>query len=209
MKVRIGWFMLLLISACIITGCSAKSRYEHRLKHELARGVRCDSLFMGLYLGMPQKDFYSQCWKLNRQGLIRQGSNNTTVEYILKGELTHPGTMNFYPKFIEGKISEMPVKYSYSGWAPWNRVLTADNLEADLLRYYKKTYGAGFIPVKHRQHGIAYIKIDGNRRISIFKENDLNVWAVFTDMLAKKDSTGPVPGSVNDQNNLNKDSLKK
>ena len=26
------------------------------------------------------------------------------------------------------------------------------------------------------------VKIDGNRRITIFKENDLRVWAVFTDM---------------------------
>jgi hypothetical protein len=29
--------------------------------------------------------------------------------------------------------------------------------------------------------------VDGNRRITIFKQDDLNVWAVFTDMLIKKD----------------------
>ena len=39
-------------------------------------------------------------------------------------------------------------------------------------------------------NGNAYTKIDGNRRITIYVENDLYVWALFTDMLAglEKDS---------------------
>ena len=31
-------------------------------------------------------------------------------------------------------------------------------------------------------NGKAYTKIDGNRRITIYMENDLYVWAIFTDM---------------------------
>ncbi len=65
----------------VISGCTPKAKYERKLKHELAKGVRYDSLFLGLYLGMPEKDFYIHCWELNKKGLIRQGSNNTTVEY--------------------------------------------------------------------------------------------------------------------------------
>ena len=34
-------------------------------------------------------------------------------------------------------------------------------------------------------NGNAYTKIDGNRRITIYVENDLYVWARFTDMLYK------------------------
>ncbi len=34
--------------------------------------------------------------------------------------------------------------------------------------------------------GTAFVKVDGNRRISIFKENELYVWAVFTDLSGKK-----------------------
>jgi hypothetical protein len=206
MKTVITQFMaLLMISTFAFYGCSPRAKYERKLKRELTSGVRCDSLFMGLYLGMSQKDFYTKCWELNTTGLIRQGTNNATVEYITKGELKHSGTMNFYPKFSDGKIYEMPVRFSYSGWAPWNKELSADNLEADVLRWYEKVYGRGFMEVKHPQMGSAFVKIDGNRRISIFKENDLYVWAIFTDMLVKKDSSDSKTDAGNNSNDIIKD----
>jgi hypothetical protein len=62
MKKSIISFTTFLIIGFILSGCSPKAKYERRLKHELASGVRYDSLFMGLYLGMPDKDFYNQCW---------------------------------------------------------------------------------------------------------------------------------------------------
>jgi len=193
MKKMILWLVPFLLIGYIISGCSQKAKYERRLKHELASGVRNDSLFMGLYLGMPDKDFYSLCWKLNRKGLIKQGGTNTTVEYQLKNELKYPCLMDFYPTFVKGKISEMPVRFVYSGWAPWNKKLSSDSLQVVVLQWYKKQYGGGFLEVMHPEKGMAYVKIDGNRRISIFKEDELHVWAVFTDMLVKKelsDSTG-------------------
>ena len=191
MKTIILWLIPLLVFVCIISGCSPNAKYERLLKHELASGVRYDSLFMGLYLGMPEKDFYTHCWELNRQGLIKQGMRNMAVEYQLKDQLKYPGTMDFYPEFIKGKISEMPVQFLYNGWAPWNKKLSSDSLQVDVLKWYEKQYGEGFIEVKHPKKGIAYVKINGNRRISIFKEGDIHVWAVFTDMQVKKDINNP------------------
>ncbi len=194
MKTRILWLMPLLIAGIIYTGCTPKARYDRKLKQELASGVRYDSLFMGLYLGMPDKDFYTHCWNLNRRGLIRQGTTNRTVEYRTKNELKYPGIMDFYPKFIEGKIAEMPVRFVYAGWAPWNKELTSDKLQSDVLSWYEKIYGNDFMRVENSEKGVAYVKIDGNRRISIYKEDELHVWAVFTDMLVEKelkDSSAP------------------
>jgi hypothetical protein len=94
---------------------------------------------------------------------------------------------------MQGRIYEMPVKFKYIGWAPWNKNLTSDNLQHNLVKWYEKTYGRGFIEVRHPLHGTAFVKVDGNRRISIFKENDLYVWAVFTDLLATKDSINIFP----------------
>lgn len=179
--------MVGLIAGLMIYGCSPRSKYERRLKHELASGVRYDSLFMGIYLGMSEKDFYTHCWMLNRERLIKQGSRNTTVEHALREDLKYPATMDFYPEFSQGRIVEMPVRFIYNGWAPWNKKLSSDNLKLDVLKWYKKIYGDGFIKVKHPKRGIAYIKLNGNRRITIFKEDDMYVWAVFTDMLVKKD----------------------
>jgi len=187
---KTGNFLLLvlIISASLMGGCTPKAKYERMLKRELARGVRCDSLFMGLYLGMPEKDFYTKCWQLNKQGLIKQGEGNMSVEYKTRNELKHQALMNFYPKFSDGKISEMPVKYKYTGWAPWNKALSSEKLQLDILAYYEKLYGKGFMTVSNRIMGNAYVKIDGNRRITIYKIDDLYVYAIFTDLTVKNDS---------------------
>jgi len=204
MKTRTNLLLLLLISGFIISGCSPRAKYERMLKHELASGVRYDSLFLGLYFGMPEKDFYMHCWNLNHKGMIKQGESNTTAELELKDELIHPAVMDFYPKFNQGKISEMPVMFKYKGWAPWNKALSADKLQTEVQKWYEKTYGKGFIKVKHPIHGIAYVKIDGNRRITIFKENDLHVWAVFTDLTVKTGWNESVSQPENIQNDTTK-----
>lgn len=194
---RFSLLMSLVLTAIFIISCSPRATYERKLKYELASGLRNDSIFMGIYLGMPEKEFYIKCWNLNKKGLIKQSETNTKVEYLIKKELRYPAKMDFYPLFREGKISEMPVKFVYEGWAPWNNKLSADKLEADILNWYENTYGKGFMKVEHPQRGIAYVKIDGNRRITIFKQNDTYVWAVFTDMLVSKSWNVPVNDSTN------------
>lgn len=208
MKTITKWLLLILISGFIVSGCSPRAKYERRLKKELSSGVRYDSLFLGLYFGMPEKDFYGHCWNLNHKGLIKQGETNTTAEFQLKDELKYEAVMDFYPRFNQGKISEMPVSFKYKGWSPWNKTLSSDKLQIAVQKWYEKTYGEGFIKVKHPLHGAAYVKIDGNRRITIFKENDLRVWAVFTDMTVKKGWNDSVSQQDNIQNDTTKSSNK-
>jgi hypothetical protein len=187
MKNRLNWIFVIIISGLMIAGCSPRARYNRLQKHELASGTRYDSLFLGLYFGMPEKEFYSHCWKLNQKGLIKQGESNTTAELQLKNELKYPAVMDFYPRFMQGKISEMPVSFKYTGWTPWNKRLSSTNLQTNVVKWYEKIYGTGFIKVKHPLHGTAYVKINGNRRLTIFTGDDLHVWAVFTDLSLKKE----------------------
>ena len=184
---------MLAVAAAVLfmAGCSPASRYENRMKKELASGIRYDSLFMGMHLGMTDKDFYTLCWELNREGVIRQSHNNTSVEYDPGDRLDHPSTMTFYPKFAEGKIVEMPIQFSYDGWAPWNKELSSGHLVEDIRDWYEDEYGKGFIAVTHPVRGKAFVKIDGNRRITIYQEDDLYAWAIFTDMAAlSEEETG-------------------
>jgi hypothetical protein len=180
-------FILTAFVAILLNSCSPKSKYDRLVKEELSSGERHDSLFMGLYLGMPQKEFYKHCWELNRKGLIKQGTQNVTVQYLLKNELKSNATMDFYPEFIDEKIATMPVQFIYTGWAPWNKDLSSDKLLEDILNWYSKVYGNDFITVKSKEKGTAYIKVDGNRRITIFKKDDMSVWAIFADLLVIKD----------------------
>jgi len=179
-------FWLMAAAMLLLTlGCTPKARYERALKRELESGVRNDSLFFGISFGMTPKEFYTHCWNLNKQGLVRQASDNRSVLYIMESELRHKAHMNFYPTFNSNRIVEMPVSFNYAGWAPWNKKLAADSLQVDLLKWCTENYGGDFIKVKHPSHGAAYVKIDGNRRITVYKENYFKVWVVFRDMTAE------------------------
>ncbi len=166
-------------------GCSETSEYKRMEKRELASGERNDSLFLGVYFGMTSKKFYAHCWEMNKKELIKEGLNNSSVEYIPR-ELKAPGKMYFYPKFWEDKIYEMPVSFSYDAWAPWNKELFADSLQLDVRQMFESWYGKGFIEIKHPVRGSVFVKMDGNRRISIWKEDDRVVRASFTDVPIEK-----------------------
>ena len=187
------WMMILGVTGIMAWSCTPSATYERRLKKELASGLRCDTLFLGITLGMTPMDFYTHCWKLNKDSLIKQGDANMTVQYELRDELKAPVTMNFYPTFAEERIIEMPVKFMYNGWTPWNKSLSADSLQLDVLEWYKGVYGADFITAEHSEHGKAFIHIRGNRRITIFKEDEMNVWAIFRDMSYNPEA--PIPGT--------------
>jgi hypothetical protein len=158
------------------------------VKAGLESGERHDTLYLGLYLGMTSEEFYKKCWEMNKQGLIRQGSGNSTVLYEMNDELKATVSVNFYPNFMEDKIHEMPTKFQYKAWSPWTRQYSADTLQLELVDLFKKWYGGGFIKLENDLKGDAYVKVDGNRRISIYKDagQDGAVWALYTDLSIEK-----------------------
>ncbi len=173
MAVTMTWCFLL-------TGC--QHPYREKVKEELASGIRYDSLFLGVSLGMERKAFYDTCWKLNKRGLVMQGPSNMSVEYRTKDLLKYPALMRFYPGFYENKIYEVPATFSYEAWAPWNKQLSADSLVEDVKDLMDKWYGKGYIEIDQKDGKKAFVKVNGNRRISIYKVSDQYVHAVFTDL---------------------------
>lgn len=159
------------------------SEYQQLVDSELASGVRHDSLFLGLYLGMTSEAFYKHCWELNKNGTIMEGPQNTTarqkVDYF--GE---PAFMDFYPGFHEEKIWSMPVAFSYEAWSPWNKHLWSDKLIEKVKDLMDEWYGPGYIEIKNPTPlgSNAFIKIQGNRRISIYYSEDSKVHVDFVDL---------------------------
>ncbi len=195
-KTMVKCFWALCLSA-LVMACGTTSEYETLRKRELASGQRYDSLFLDISFGMDRKKFFGHCWELNKQGLVRQGSQNTSVMHrMFLGKDTVQ--MDFYPEFHEGKIYEMPVSYAYQSWAPWNKNMSSDTLLVFLLDKYKQEYGDGFIEITHPKKGTAYVKVNGNRRISIYRKDDMTVAALFTDLLveeaAKKEKADQMEG---------------
>ena len=139
---------------------------------ELASGKIQNDLFLGLELGMDKKIFYEKCWEMNKQGILLNGPTELSIEYQVELPSALPSKMRFYPKFNQDKIYQMPVDYTYEGWAPWNEELSVEKLRTDVLALYEKWYGPGFIEVKSEDgNQVAFVKVDGNRRTRIFKKN--------------------------------------
>ncbi|SDI86400.1 hypothetical protein [Mucilaginibacter gossypii] len=181
------YFKGILVVVCLISVFSCNSddrKYENAVASELSRGVRRDSLFQGIKLGMTSKEFYTHCWEMNKKGIFFAGPGNTTVLYKLNKELKYPASMNFYPDFRQGKISKMRVSFSYDAFAPWNKQMFADSLQLDVLNMLKKWYKEkDFILITDPAKGTIFVQVDGNRRIIIGKYDDAHVKVDYTDLL--------------------------
>lgn len=184
------WIVMICVGLC---ACHRQSEYQKRLETELASNKRYDSLFLNLYFGMGKKDFFTSCWKMNKQGLLIQGPNNLSVEYEITDGLKYPAFMRFYPKFNEDRIYYMPVEFSYKAYAPWNKSLAVDSLLTDVRSLMETWYGKGFLFVENEEgNKKVWVKLDGNRRIRIFKKDISTVGMDLTDMpiyLQLNDST--------------------
>ena len=181
---KLTWklYLAAFFSLLHILSCTQSEYYEMERK-ELASTDRSDSLFFGLYLGMTSTDFYSHCWELNESGLIRQGAANTSVYYEIT-DFNYPAGMDFYPRFYKDKILEMPVVFSYKAWSPWNKNLHADNLKQEVLELMIRWFGDGFLEIENpKQPGsFAYVKIENNRRVSIYNNDDSKVQVDIVDL---------------------------
>lgn len=181
-------YTFLLLPFLWLTACQSNESYEEWVAGELASGQRQDTLFMGYYFGMPTKAFYEYSWTLNKEGRIKEGPGNNTVQYNLD-ELSEPALMFYYPKFMEETIVEMPVKIRYTAWAPWNKDLFTDVLEKDVLRMLERWHNAKFRKISHPSGAHLYLCIQGNRQIILEKLDDQFVQVKYTDLSKLKPST--------------------
>lgn len=188
MKIKHFIFCLLILVLC---ACGSNSNYQNVVDQELATGIRNDSLFLGLSIGMPEKDFFTVCWDLNKKGMTKEGFSNTTVQYELK-DLKHEGYYDFYPLFEDGKVKSMTGFTHYKAWSPWRKDLWSDHLIEDSRVVLEKWYGGNkFFSIKSPSYGKAYVKLDGNRRIVLYIADDQKVNVLISDLTNLDDILKP------------------
>lgn len=177
------WYLRFASLILISLFFSCQSEYAKLEKQELNSGKVVNDLFFGLELGMNRKAFFETCWEQNRLGVLTNGPTELSVEHSLKMPSGNEARMRFYPKFEEDRIYLMPVEFQYEGWAPWNEELSVENLREDVVRLFESWYGPGFIEVTNEDKSqIAYVKLDGNRRIRVFKKHVSVVRAEIVDL---------------------------
>ncbi len=169
----------------IFFGCSNENKLEKVIQKELASGVRNDSLFLGLKFGIELQEFYDHCRELNRQGLVKEGSRNMSVEYLFKDSLNQPIAFNFYAeRNVEGPIYQYNTSFYYYAWV-LNRHLQSDRLMEMLPPILMDWYG-GNEPFTQTKDGKKHLyKIDGNRMIDLFIHDESTVVATYYDLLHK------------------------
>jgi len=189
---------IVFIILCMVISCSEDSaidQYNKLVKKELGSNQRVDSIFFGIHFRMAQQRFFRHCWEMNKKGIFTDGndlSGSMTVLYKLPNELKYPASMNFYPDFQDSAIWKMRVSFHYDGWMPWNKSLGADSLIKEVVGMYKKWHSEGnsFMQIDDEKKGTVYVKVDGNRRITIKKHDDVAVKVEYVDMLVEKQIKG-------------------
>ncbi|WP_339874455.1 hypothetical protein [uncultured Algoriphagus sp.] len=167
---------------------SCQSEYQKLEKKELASGKIENELYLGLELGMTKKQFFTTCWNLNKKRILNNGPSELSVEYKLTLPSGKPAEMRFYPKFKDERIYEMPIEFSYDGWAPWNEELNSENLSNDVKDLFEEWYGPGFIEVSNTDKSqVAQVKVDGNRRVRIYVKHTSAVRVDIVDLNVIKD----------------------
>ncbi|NNF32879.1 MAG: hypothetical protein HKN68_02155 [Saprospiraceae bacterium] len=132
-----------------------------------------DDLFLGLKFGMTRQAFFDTSFAYNARKIIVNGGNEYSVAYKTRGdELNYDGFMYYYPKFTDSLISEVPMKFHYSQWAPWNKYLWADSLIIDVKELMETWFGPGFKESQDKLGNQRFLKIDGPRSIAIQKVDD-------------------------------------
>jgi hypothetical protein len=155
---------------------------------EMKKEIREDSLFLGIYFGMTNKDFFTHCWELNKKGILENGVNNTTVRYKLRD--FHPKlAMDFYPAFYEQKIYKMPLFFYFDDYSLWNTDLGPDSLQFYGEKVIHEWYGDDFILMVKEEGNLRdtlKVDVDSNRRVLIKKAKDNKLGIDITDLSLDK-----------------------
>lgn len=164
------WFILLLMM-----GCTGKPSYDELVSRELARGVKVDSLFHGIYFNMTMESFYDHSYKMNQKGIFFQNDLNVEVVVHYDEGYSHPVDFVFFPEGPFRSIQRMRGYMKYQKWSPFTKTLTAKKLQEEVRKNFETQYGGQkFIEIPHPKGfwPTAYVKVDGNRKILLYRSFD-------------------------------------
>ena len=183
---KIKGYIFLLMSILLV---SCKSEYDKIVKAELAKGESITELPLGLRTGMTKKEYFADCWQMNSDAKISQGPGNQYAQYFLLPQASQDSIdmirMLFYGMFDEKEIMHgLDMIMEFITWSPWNEAYHSPALISTLEQEYMTTYqGNKFITVKVNEEVDARVKVDANRRITIYPLSERKVAVKIVDLL--------------------------
>jgi len=184
-----SFFSLMILLLGFLTFSSCKSEYDQLVKSEMSTGIQHDSLIFNLFLGEKKQEFYSKCWELNKQQIISQGSGNKYARYLEPIDSTDEKKlrkqMDFFGIFDKQEVMRgMEMVFTYIAWSPWNEKVQGDALLKSLKIEFEEKYpGNSFIKVDIKEaNKTAYVKVDGNLQILMFRQGEKEVMVKMEDL---------------------------
>lgn len=172
-----------------------QSQYEKVVARELSSGVDHKKMIFDMEIGSTKKDFYGKCWQLNKDKLVAQGPSNQYVRHVLDAvsPIYSPSSkmeMLFFGLFDEEDIMRgMRFRFSYTGWAPWNKELQPEELQKEIKQMMMMLFpGNEFFDLEKKVNDSPIaVKVDGNRLITVFVFDNRFVQAYIEDLNSKYD----------------------
>jgi len=192
MKLNKIIFCLLILTPFL--ACEVESEYSKLLKKELKSGKSFNDLVLGLKIGQTKDDFYKICADLNKKKLITSGARSLYPEYILypkdSVENGKKIRMSFMGIFDDDRIMKgMDIRFNYYSWIAWREEYSSDNLINEIKDTLQLWYpGNNFIEIDLKldsKNNFAYVKIDGNRQITMYKIDGRDVAVIIEDLSEK------------------------
>ena len=192
--IRLNKIIFCLLVLTPFLACEIESEYSKLLKKELKSGKSFNDLVLGLKIGQTKDDFYEICADLNKKKLITSGARNLYPEYILypkdSVENGKKIRMSFMGIFDNDRIMKgMDIRFNYYSWIAWNQEYNSDNLISEIKDTLQLWYpGNDFIEIDLKldsKNNLAYVKIDGNRQITMYKIDGRDVAVIIEDVSEK------------------------
>ena len=179
--------MILGFGLFILTqSCNEKLTLDEVVTEEMARNIKVDSLFYGLYFGMTMQDFYDHSFDMNQEGIFFQ--NNMSAQVIIRydEDFSVPVDFVFFPDTSFPSIQKINGYMMFRQWSPFTKEYPASKLQEELKEKMEEWYGGrDFIKIAHpkRHWPYAYAKVDGNRKIVLYRSfDDQRVEVVFENL---------------------------
>ena len=192
--IRLNKIIFCLLVLTLFLACEIESEYSKLLKKELKSGKSFNDLVLGLKIGQTKDDFYEICADLNKKKLITSGARNLYPEYILypKDSVKNGKKirMSFMGIFDNDRIMKgMDIRFNYYSWIAWREEYNSDNLINEIKDTLQLWYpGNNFIEIDLKldsKNNLAYVKVDGNRQITMYKIDGRDVAVIIEDVSEK------------------------
>lgn len=161
----------------------AEKRYYEARKSELSKNVRNDTIFLGYYFGMTEREFVDYTLNLKKEGKIYLNLDDIiTYEMEIPDYSKSVVYCTYQPKYFKDKLYKLSIsaKDRYTGFSKLTQL--------QIVSIYSQKYGTDYhIIPGYIEDSEDFIFLNGNLEVEITQGYD-DIRIIYTDNLVEMDA---------------------